>query len=676
MNNLFQFKSKSNLLAEENLSEFINRCKNELTVFGEDLKWNNHIWPNVAVFAKLGVITRKPKPEQIMDSGFLDFAKAYFRYQQGHNPTGTRNELKALRAVEASLLNLTGTCDIKKLNITVLNKAIELATVHYSEVAMYHCGRELERLAKFLTTNKLIGIKLDSWKNPKKRPSDSVKTGSKAKKEREKKLPNTQALNAIAEIFASNPENPRDIFTTSVFALLMSAPSRITEILSLPVDCEYTEVDKNGIERYGLRFFSGKGFEGDIKWIPTAMVEITKEAIKRIKKLTEPSRKFAKWVETNPHKFFSVNESFEVDFYKNRKLSKKEICECLDFKYEKKSVNQFLKNRQLIAEDNYYSLDSLWDFVINKLPSDFPWYNENQKIKYSNALFCMKDNQLHIIKPTIMHSLHKPDATFFNNDISLRLEDGKYRANIFSRHGYRDETGSPLFLRSHQARHLLNTIAQRGGLSNLEIAKWSGRADVKQNRVYNHMTEYEMIKIAELVDITANKKPIISEENQGNMPVTTQQFNLLETGSVHITEYGYCVHDYTMSPCDKFRDCINCSEQVCVKGDKEKLARIKERFEKTSKIYNKAVSNSGDYFGEDRWIEYHKKMLERLKELISIMENPEIDDDAQIKLRGNDFSHLNKVINKEKESILVNKKKQDELSMLDELKLIMGGSNG
>lgn len=288
----------------------------------------------------------------------------------------------------------------------------------------------------------------------------------------------------------------------------------------------------------------------------------------------------------------------------------------------------------------------------------------------------MHDNQLNAVKPTIMYSLHKPDNNFFNNDISLKFENGEYRSNIFIRHGYKDEEGNPLSLRSHQARHLLNTIAQRGGLSNLEIAKWSGRADVKQNRVYNHMTEYEMVKIAELVDITANKKSIISEQNQVNMPVTTQQFNLLETGSVHITEYGYCVHDYTMSPCDKFRDCINCSEQVCIKGDKEKLARIKDRFDKTSRIYNKAVLNSGDYFGEDRWIEYHRKMLERLKELISIMENSEIDDDAQIKLKGKDFSQLNKVINKEKESILINKKKQDQLSMLDELKLIMGGSNG
>ena len=96
-------------------------------------------------------------------------------------------------------------------------------------------------------------------------------------------MPNSIALEALAEIFANNPTDERDIFTTSVFAMLMSAPSRITEILSLPVDCEYMEVDRDGVERYGSRFFSGKGFEGDIKWIPTAMVSVAKEAISRIR---------------------------------------------------------------------------------------------------------------------------------------------------------------------------------------------------------------------------------------------------------------------------------------------------------------------------------------------------------------------------------------------------------
>ncbi len=36
------------------------------------------------------------------------------------------------------------------------------------------------------------------------------------------------------------------------------------------------------------------------------------------------------------------------------------------------------------------------------------------------------------------------------------------------------------------SRHLLNTIANTNGMDSMLLAKWSGRADMKQNRVYDH----------------------------------------------------------------------------------------------------------------------------------------------------------------------------------------------
>ncbi|WP_339367038.1 hypothetical protein [Photorhabdus sp. RW14-46] len=121
-----------------------------------------------------------------------------------------------------------------------------------------------------------------------------------------------------------------------------------------------------------------------------------------------------------------------------------------------------------------------------------------------------------------------------------------------------------------------------------------------------------------------------------HLPVTAQEFNTLEQAAAHITEYGFCVHDYTMSACEKYRDCINCTEQICVKGDSDKLDRMKERLERTQKLLfnaEKAVEE-GD-MGTDRWLTYHQKTASRLRELVSILENPEIKDGAQVKLRGN-----------------------------------------
>ncbi|MFU0083554.1 integrase, partial [Salmonella enterica] len=77
-----------------------------------------------------------------------------------------------------------------------------------------------------------VSSAVQNWVNPIKRAEDKNKTSRKAKKNREDKLPSDIALNALAEIFANDPIHERDIFTTSVFAMLMSAPSRITEVLA------------------------------------------------------------------------------------------------------------------------------------------------------------------------------------------------------------------------------------------------------------------------------------------------------------------------------------------------------------------------------------------------------------------------------------------------------------
>ncbi|EPK3139975.1 integrase [Enterobacter cloacae] len=677
MAEIFLFKPKATLTAEENLRVFISKCRNQLTVFGSDLNWGAPVWPNIIVFAKLGMTTRKPIQGEVQDPAFIDFAKAYFRYQQGHHPTGAKNESKAFRTVEAALLQVNGNANINGLSISVLDEAAELARQHYSDGSAYHCGREIERLAKFVVENQLVSCAVQNWVNPIKRADDKNKTGREAKKNREEKLPSDIALNALAEIFANDPIDGRDIFTTSVFAMLMSAPSRISEVLALPADCEVFETDRDGIERYGWRFFAGKGYEGDIKWIPTVMVSVAKTAVARIKMLTENARQLAKWIESHPNRFYRHANC--PDVADDEPLTAEQSCMALGLVSEsKKQCRSSLYNRGLAHKDRVHTLRSLWEHTLARLPDDFPWFDKDKGIKYSNALFALNANQFHGNRGCLPVELHKPTNNFFNSDLTPRLALKGKHTSIFDRHRYHAVNGEPVKLTSHQARHLLNTIAQRGGLSNLEIAKWSGRADVKQNRTYNHMTEYELVGMAERLD---SSKALFGPAGEvaKHFPVTMLEFNTLEHAAVHVTEYGYCVHDYTIGPCEKFRDCINCNEQVCIKGeDTEILDRIKKRLvtlEQMLCIADEAVE-SGE-MGADRWYQYHKKTVTRLRELVAILENPDIENGAQIKLRGNDFSQLRRVVAKTSIVAIEQKgKESEEVVMLDDLKTLLGGGLG
>ena len=542
---IFLFKPKAVVSAHENLNTFISKCRTELTVFGAGLKWESVVWPKIVVYSKLGCTTRTPSKEEEMDPLYMEFAKAYFRYQQGHKPTGAKNESKALRAIEAALIQVTGVADIQNISFAVLDEAALLARQHYSKGAAYHCGREIERLAAFVSENKLVSSDVHSWRSPIKRPDDKNKTGIEGRADREKKLPDERALNALAEIFASNPSGERDVFTTSTFAMLMSAPSRSSEVLALPADCEVFETDREGIERYGWRFFSGTGFEGDIKWIPTTMVPVAKEAVRRIRLLSENARQLAKWIEENPTKFY--RHQYCPDVADDAPLSMEQACMALGFVHDTRiNCKSGLTHRDLEPKDGVHTLNSLWQHVITRLPDNFPWFDKEKGIKYSNALFALNKNQFSGSRGVLPVELHKPTNNFFNNDLSPRLALDGNHSNIFDRYGYLSDTGDRLKLTSHQARHLLNTIAQRGGLSNLEIAKWSGRADIRQNRTYNHMSEYELVGLAESMDPSKSMFGPTGEVTK-HLPVSSQEFNTLEHAAVHITEFGYCVHDYTIS---------------------------------------------------------------------------------------------------------------------------------
>ena len=73
-------------------------------------------------------------------------------------------------------------------------------------------------------------------------------------------MPSETALEAMAEIFANDPSEPRVRFASAVWALLMSAPWRISEVLNLHVDAEYESRDDWRVLSLRLPVLRGQGF--------------------------------------------------------------------------------------------------------------------------------------------------------------------------------------------------------------------------------------------------------------------------------------------------------------------------------------------------------------------------------------------------------------------------------
>ena len=79
-------------------------------------------------------------------------------------------------------------------------------------------------------------------------------------------------------------------------------------------------------------------------------------------------------------------------------------------------------------------------------------------------------------------------------------EESARVAGLFERLGLVDEDGETVRITPHQLRHYMTTLANEGNLSQLDIARWAGRSDVRHNEYYDHETAGSLVSKARAVD--------------------------------------------------------------------------------------------------------------------------------------------------------------------------------
>jgi hypothetical protein len=425
-----------------------------------------------------------------------------------------------------------------------------------------------------------------------------------------------------------------------------------------------------------LFLLNGTAVGADIKWISTPFVSIAKDAVTRLAELSSEGRRLAQWYQENPDKFYRHDGC--PDVAEDDPLSPDQICAAMGWAVQEgKSAMSVAFNpskKGVLAIKQVKGAVTLRDLnkiIHAQLPTGWPWKNKERGIKYSDALLCLRKNELHGNRGVSPVMPWTPDNSAFTYDLGPRNVIS--HTSIWRRHGYKNPDGSEVKLTSHQLRHMLNTVAQRGDLGQLDIAMWSGRANIHQNRTYNHMSEYEVLdKIKGISGVAKMMGPL--EKVKGHLPVTLKDLDAIGDGIAHVTEYGYCVHDFSMVPCQKHRDCINCTEQVCVKGDDEKLARLKMQRDKTRSQLEKAEAGIADgYYGADRWYEHQKNTFDRTCELIKLLESDDIVDGAVIRLRNEqEFSALKR----EMAAKVASPKLPADGPNKDEIRSLLGGDFG
>lgn len=651
MSRVIQFTPKRELTAQHNLKNFIALARDHLTLWS-DLKgfsWDAARWPTTheAVrFTKFEYSLRTtslPEPDQLMHPAFAEVSKAYLRYRHTLRPcTQINMEIKVLRVMEFALRQDMAVPDITQFQQRHWDAAITaLAPFASRQRACNIMLNILKTLADFF----ILTVDPRFWRHPYVgiHSYDAINGAQASNEAKAKKTPNQDALLAIAEVFSRGvceTQGDSDVMVTCLTGLLMSVPMRISETLRLRSDCLRTDYDKNGERQHYLAYWVPKTQQFARKPIPKTMADVTAEAIKRLSMITEEGRALARYMETSPSRFYRHANCPDVP--DSQILTPQQVIQSLGYN-GREGCEGFFRRHTGSSSLKGFSLNDLWQLVLidhSKLNPHFPYQeppnsSTQTPLKMCESLLCFRQAQL-TSRPRTSPVLLAP---FNSSYFGQRLTTGTAKAesmNFFVRNGYEANK-----LNSHSLRHLLNRLGRASGVSVEMLTEWSSRATTRQTRTYLHDDPAQAAaKGAAVLGTTQEQEP--------KNPITQEEAELYRQGPFHRSRYGVCCRSWRSGPCNKFADCLNCSELLMCKGDKIATDIIQEDRDNLVLTYTAAqrAIASGER-AASCWTEKAGPQIERLDQLLAILNNPQIPDGSPIQIAGQDFSH-EKVIVSEK----------------------------
>ena len=665
MSEVIPFVPKYELDCQKNLNDFICRAKNQLTIYEDQGGFSSSNWKHYLANGRpqsmefTGLAEKGRKTGSPMETPFVDFAKAYVRDSQTWNATNPGNMMMVLKTCHDALLFVYSNADVLLLDGIVLRKITEMIYERSSESSRYRYGQMLEKFLEDLRLLK-INITIPVWKNPWKRPGNKAQgTSEEDRKWQEDRLLASFEITALADAFRLATTAYQKFYSAKA-VLLMCAPSRGGELSFLTVDCLFEEThsekvrneetqqleDKETTILY-IRWKAEKGGGLISKPVHPLIAPTVKEAVKRLIMIGEPARKAAKWAIEKSSQFYrhdgcitskehdedaplTVGEfaaAFNLVDLSTSLESTSTDTEVIKKLYRQKWVTN------LIGSKSYITYSDLAQFTVEKYKKKFPSWPQIAEIdKPVCDLLCLvRENEFHIEFAPKEYSFECPNLNLLNDALGAIHQRLPGTHSLFSELGIKNEDGGEIVISSHQIRVWLSTMAERGEMDSLDLAMFAGRSRIEDNRAYDlrPMSEFkaESRKLLEL-GLESLDGTTALEAVKVNVPVTFEMLGRKDRiGTVQVSGYGYCEHDWTMTPCTKAGECISCKEHACVKGLPKNVEHLKQLEDVVQNELNRAAAATQEGFhGANAWLVYHGKKLAIIKTLLKYLEDDQLPD--------------------------------------------------
>lgn len=674
MSNLIRFRPRASLCAEARVTAFVDLARDRLTdVLVLDTHYRAHSWDVTAAFTVKGskgehwlhflsgaVVGRKGRASGTpLATPFLDFAKACLRYRHASAPVSynaTHKRLRALCRVEEGFRSLGRTPEICTLDASVLDRAMELMA-GASDRERYSLGNQIEGLLDFCRDLKLLASDFP-WGCQVPKPKDvGGRIGKEFAERRAKRLPSAAAFEALGHVFHS-PQNEADRVLSAITAICCGIPIRAHEVLQLPFDCEVEAVIPKGGDAgtqaapeitaggraYGIRVRPGKGNVPQVKWVPDAFADVVREAVGRLRLACASARAVAAWYERNPRRLWLPDHLRHLRSAEWLLLPEVQAILGLprlaaaSLWIKENGVPHRLGERRggngkRLVEASFAGVERA---VLDKLPKDFPHPNGIAGQRYSETLVVTHPNALHSDRATLPCMFEPVGYGQFHT----WLAGSAGRQSVFDRHGFKERDGRGIQVGTHAFRHWLNTMAQKRGVGELDIAKWSGRHP-DQNHFYDHESSLDILR--ELSNVIEDDErghgPLFeaasSVRPDRKRPISRNDLRKTLFGSGHVTDVGICVHDYSLLPCQNHGNCLGCAENVFVKGDPTHRTKVESRLAATLEQLEQArAALEQSTYGADRWVRAHEKNVRQMRRMLAVHGDPAVRDGDLISLEA------------------------------------------
>lgn len=711
MNKAIQFTPRAILDAQANLADFVELVRTRFAPLRECNLFEKNAWsiqglaakgsPNKFIyFTQLGVLPKQHylngKRDQnspanvpetlLLREPFLTFSKALLVYMHVWRPTVSLPiRITAFRYLESALFELTGSVCPSATTPEVMNNAFSQAAKVVKECTAYSYGKQLEVIYCYMVKLGLVATPSE-WVCPAKSPLNKRnRVGKDFDADRRKKLPSPLALEALAAIFSADSKDPREIFVSSVCALMLCAPDRSVEVLFAPADIfasDWTNPDTGEVGA-ALRWYPAKGGSPMIKTVIPSMRGIAVHAVDRLLSVSAPARMLARWYEQHPGSLYLPSQ---LEYLRSReRLSQSEIYAVLFggvvgklSNVERIRVRNWLDSLE-VPRVSVHGVGTTVAFadleraVLQKLPEGFPVMDKKTGIRYSEALCLARVGEFDSnTSVASMCCFNRVNYAFLQRGLQSK---GTVKS-VFEKRGWRDENGEFLYLTTHMLRHYLNTLVRQSGLlTEEEIAKWSGRKKTSQNATYNHLSDHDMV--SKLRDAVGDPSKSVGPFGNidGRTFIRRDEFANIKVISAHTTEFGFCVHDYAQSPCQVHQDCMHCNEQVCIKGDARAEDNLRKMQTELLHLRDEArEAFSDEVLGFAEWFAYQSKSIALVNQLIAILDDPEVPEGVVIQPSG--VVPPSRLAMIEESRRLVTKPIARDITSVDELRTLLSGASG